>query len=194
MTENEKTLRERRVEILMTGDGDNGMSEADARADAYMESVETIVQQDGDHLRKTNPELFDHNGEFTAMKLDNFTLAYIEAMLWSTNDESDESGGDPMDSNYSVDDIADSFLADIVADCAAFRREFSDEFIRAACLTRIDPIEQAGHDFWLTRAGHGVGFWETSDWSEEAGEAMTSYSTNAGEVWPYVGDDGKIYS
>ena len=37
--------------------------------------------------------------------LDDFTGAYVECALWSTNDESDESGGVPMDENYGIDDI-----------------------------------------------------------------------------------------
>ena len=38
--------------------------------------------------------------------LDAFTNAYIETMLWSTNDESDEKGGEPLDTNYGPTDIA----------------------------------------------------------------------------------------
>jgi len=37
------------------------------------------------------------------------------------------------------------------------------------------PIEaQAGHDFWLTRNGHGAGFWD-GDWPE-TGDALTEAS------------------
>jgi hypothetical protein len=126
--------------------------------------------------------------------LDLFALSYVEAMLWSTNDESDESGGDPMDSNYSVDDLDPDLIAEIVTDCAAFRAKFDDAFLRAACLGRYDAIEQAGHDFWLTRAGHGCGFWETSDWKEEAGAAMTAYCEEVGECYICIGDNGKVCS
>lgn len=31
---------------------------------------------------------------------DEFVDAFFEAALWSSNDESDESGGEPMDANY----------------------------------------------------------------------------------------------
>jgi hypothetical protein len=61
--------------------------------------------------------------EMTAVKLDTFTRAYIEAMLWSSHDESDERGGNPMDSNYSEDDIAPEALETIVADCRRFQEE-----------------------------------------------------------------------
>lgn len=133
-------------------------------------------------------QTIDRNG------LDEFTLAYIEAMLWSTNDESTPDGGEPFDANYCVDDLDDELLANIVADCNAFRAEFPNKFLVRACLGRYNPIEQAGHDFWLTRAGHGCGFWETSDWREAAGKRMTAYCKEVGETYIYLGDDGKIYA
>ena len=40
----------------------------------------------------------------TALKLDDFTLAYIECALWASNDDSTPQGGDPLDSNYGIDD------------------------------------------------------------------------------------------
>lgn len=49
-----------------------------------------------------------------------------------------------------------------------------------------------GHDFWLTRAGHGAGFWD-GDLPEELGERLTQASKAAGNREPYIGDDGLIY-
>ena len=43
--------------------------------------------------------------------MDDFTLAYIEAALWSTNDQSNEQGGEPLDKNYTIDDIDAAALA-----------------------------------------------------------------------------------
>ena len=40
-----------------------------------------------------------------AAQLDEFTRGYIDAALWSSTDNSDEGGGQPLDSNYSVNDI-----------------------------------------------------------------------------------------
>lgn len=56
----------------------------------------------------------------------------------------------------------------------------------------LDP-SQTGHDFWFTRNGHGVGFWEADHTSEELGNALTKLSKRFGEVTTYVGDDGLIY-
>lgn len=60
---------------------------------------------------------------------------------------------------------------------------------------------QAGHDFWLTRNGHGTGFWdhylEFSDDDREQvrtiGKLLTDASHKFGQCDLYAGDDGKIY-
>ena len=128
--------------------------------------------------------------------LDEFTLAYIETALWSSNDESDpETGGEPMDRNYSADDLAPAALARMTFDCKAFKAANGHWFTDEHCLKHgpdfgIDG--RAGHDFWLTRNGHGAGFWD-GDWSEEAGEALTKAADTFGEFNLYVGDDNLIY-
>ena len=116
-------------------------------------------------------------------KLDEFTLAYIECALWSTNDESDPSGGIPIDTNYGIEDIDSETLEIIVRDCQSFQ----DDNLTDIC----DDIERAGHHFWLTRNGHGAGFWD-GDWPEEIGERLTANSIAFGEVWLCVSGD-KIY-
>lgn len=83
---------------------------------------------------------------------DQFTRDYIQAALWSTNDESDESGGVPLDENYGVEDIEDETVEDMILDCKEFQEANS------ADLDLVYGVSHGGHDFWLTRNGHGVGF------------------------------------
>ncbi len=116
--------------------------------------------------------------------LDEFTQAYIECALWSTNDESDASGGVPMDDHYWIEDIDPDTLAKMVADCQQFQAEHREDI--------CNDVEGAGHDFWLTRNGHGAGFWD-GDWPEPRGERLTEACESFGEVWLYVGDDNRIY-
>ena len=132
------------------------------------------------------------------MKLDEFTRAYIECALWSSMDESDENtGGEPLDANYGIDDIAPECLAEMQADCQDFQQSFGELF--------EGREGRAGHDFWLTRNHHGAGFWD-GDWRDavpsgaewcdrykDVGEYLTAASHPYGEVNLYVGDDGKIY-
>lgn len=120
---------------------------------------------------------------------DSFLRGYFECALWSSNDESDESGGEPLDRNYAVDDIADESVTAMIADCEDFQSA------NVALLRRYYDAdrssEQAGHDFWLTRNGHGAGFWDRG--LGELGKSLSDAAKAYGECNPYVGDDGKIY-
>jgi hypothetical protein len=126
--------------------------------------------------------------------LDEFTRAYIAAALWSSNDESTPQGGEPLDANYSVDDIAPETMEKIIADCAKFQADNAADLAigPSLALRECTPLEYAGHDFWLTRNHHGCGFWD-GDWPEAVGERLTEAAQKFGEVDLYVGDDGKLY-
>lgn len=110
--------------------------------------------------------------------LDAFTRAYMECALWSTNDESTPEGGEPMDANYAITDIADETVSVMRADCDKFQAENAKD-IRGR-------DSQAGHDFWLTRNGHGAGFWETPDWPKWAGKRLTAAAKAFGEFDLFV--------
>jgi len=119
--------------------------------------------------------------------MDDFTKAYIQAALWSTNDDE----GDPLENNYSADDIDSLTLSRIKDDCKRFQEENADDI--AEWEGDRTPEEAAGHDFWLTRNGHGTGFWD-GDWPEDAGDQLTVASEAFSSFDLYVGhDDGRIY-
>lgn len=127
------------------------------------------------------------------LELDEFTSGYIECALWSSNDEADATGGEPLDSNYSVSDIDDETMCRIIADCRVFQDVNRIDIERAVCEHAGYTLGHAGHDYWLTRNGHGAGFWD-GDIEETLGERLTAHSKLDGECSLYVGDDGKIYS
>lgn len=127
----------------------------------------------------------------TATKLDSFTSAYIECALWSSTDNSNDQGGEPLDENYVPEDLAPECLAKMVEDCANFQ---ADEK-RPLELCGLDS-EQAGHDFWLTRNHHGAGFWDRKHrgvLADKALDRLTQASHEFGSFDLYVGDDGRIY-
>lgn len=129
--------------------------------------------------------------------LDEFTRAYIEAALWSSNDNTDDQGGDPLDQNYDIEDIDEKTLATMVEDCKNFQEQYSSEIVAAPRVSKsgeYSNLEMAGHDFWLTRNRHGVGFWETPNWPKELGKRLTDACHALGEVDLYVGDDKKIHA
>jgi len=129
------------------------------------------------------------------MSLETFTQAYIECALWAEMDNSDpNTGGDPLDRNYSADDIAPETLTRIQADCAKFYAANSESWINAypPASEAWSDDERAGHDFWLTRNGHGAGFWDRG--MGDIGDTLTDACKVYREVDLYVGDDGLIYS
>jgi hypothetical protein len=112
--------------------------------------------------------------------------AYIEAALWSSNDESDDQGGEPLDANYSADDLAPETLAKMTADCARFLSEHAADIGANA--------SQAGHDLWLTRTRSGVSFSDRREvYAKAAIQRLEDAARAMGEISLYVGDDGKIY-
>lgn len=124
--------------------------------------------------------------------MQSFFDAYVEAALWSSNDESRPDGGDPMDQNYVPADLSRETFARMLRDCEAFQAE-NEEFLTSEyCNSRYGVDAQAGHDFWLTRNHHGAGFWD-GDWEEPAATKLTDSAHKFGEYNLYVGDDGKIY-
>ena len=114
--------------------------------------------------------------------MDKFTQAYIVCALWSANDED----GMPLDSNYVVDDIAPETLARIKSDCRDFQKSAKK------WLKQAGDDAQNGHDYWLTRNGHGAGFWDRG-YPKKVSDALCELSKANGEFYLYVGDDGKIY-
>jgi hypothetical protein len=117
---------------------------------------------------------------------------YIAAALWSSTDESSEAGGEPLDKNYTADDLApearEQMLADVVAFLQGCWGDTWEEF--SIDLTGIEP-EQIGHDFWLTRNHHGAGFWDRG--LGEAGDKLTTFAHTFGDCHLYVEDDGLLY-
>lgn len=98
--------------------------------------------------------------------VDVFTRHYLIAALWSSTN----ADGVPLDSLYDVEDIAPDFVRQAVEDCADFVQANAQalaamyEFYRrngnAAHPDAGSAEACAGHDFWLTRNGHGAGFWD----------------------------------
>jgi len=125
------------------------------------------------------------------MPQDQFTRAYIEAALWSSTDDD----GKPLDSLDA--ELAPQTIAKMESDCAQFQLENAellaeDHRTSARAAYGCTVAESAGHDFWLTRNGHGAGFWD-GDWEEPAATKLTEASKQFGEIYLYIGDDGLIY-
>lgn len=123
---------------------------------------------------------------------ESFLDGYITAALWSSNDESDERGGEPLDSNYGPSDLAPETRQKMRDDAARFQKA-NKKLLREA-YARGYSKGRAGHDFWLTRNGHGTGFWDRDELEAGSlGDKLADATKKFGGFDLYVGDDGKIY-
>ena len=125
---------------------------------------------------------------FTEPEINSFVLAYIKAMLWSTSGTMPD--GQEIESLEEFE-ISESARAAVESDCRAFLATYDHKFFMAFCRQPYYSLEKAGQDFWLTRARHGVGFWDRG--LGTVGEELTDAAHSFGEVWPYIGDDGLVY-
>lgn len=124
-------------------------------------------------------------------EFESFHHAYITAMLWAETDEKEM----PLESRFGPDDLALEFKTKALSDCLKFWRQNS-----ALILSEAAPMveyydgsteperkaAQAGNDFYFTRQGHGVGFWEP-EWQEADPSGILDKAAKCfGEFWPYV--------
>lgn len=112
-----------------------------------------------------------------------FFASYIETALWSSTDED----GTPLDdTRYRDVEFSPGALQQIKEDCESFVK------LSAGILDANTSDYPVAHDFWLTRNGHGAGFWD-GDYPETIGKQLTDLAHSFGECDLYFGDDGKLY-
>ncbi len=110
---------------------------------------------------------------------------YLITALWAENDENEE----PFDDNYNLTDIHPSTLAAMVSDWRSFR----DHAVSLGILGD-DPEGYAPHDFWLSRNGHGAGFFDRPEYyGEEQSDALQELAKRYGEYDLVVADDAMIH-
>ena len=111
-----------------------------------------------------------------------FLDAYISAAFWSSSDDNDK----PLEETYTSGDISGELMDQMIEDCG--------NFLAKAGLP-AEKMVQAGHDFWLTRNGHGSGFWDRPEfYGVEKAQKLTTLAQSFGSADLYIGDDGRIYS
>jgi hypothetical protein len=120
-----------------------------------------------------------HDASFDEFVSDVYDAA-LDTLLWSETDDD----GSPFDAQYYADDIA--------GEVCEFHAQVSD-FVRANWddLKNI-TAHQCGHDFIMTRNGHGCGFWD-GDYPQEIGDRLTESCKPYGEANLYLGDDDVLY-
>ncbi len=132
----------------------------------------------------------------------NVTDSYLETALWSSvnyTGEEDDTGDEPFDENYCVSDFSDEARAKAYADCDRFIELLQDHPWKGYD-SLYDAAEELqgdnciGHDFWLTRNGHGAGFWDGDydDCGDAICEALYAEFGRYAELNLYVNEEGKV--
>lgn len=120
------------------------------------------------------------------MDVSSMARAYMVCALWSsvTHDHR------PMDDVADIDDIDGATANTMCEECQDFvNANFNDieEFMGKGY-----NLEAVGHDLWLTRNGHGAGFWDRG--AGAVGNRLTVAAKAEGSRDLCLGDDGKVYS
>ena len=158
------------------------IDEALAKPAHYRSAVSGRYVQKDSARRRPRTTIKESHATQRQPKLDGFTDAYLEAALWSSTDDE----GTPLDRNYSISDFAPEALAAAIKVSKEFQKHHEDDLNE----TSADD-EQHGHDFWLTRNGHGAGFWDRG--YGPVGDRLSKAAKAYGSEDIYVGDDGLLY-
>lgn len=120
------------------------------------------------------------------LNLEEIGKHYVIAALWTEQEEI----GDAEAKDLS--DEARAHVADSVAKFVEAAKDLLPAYIeRREGAGGYSAAAQIGHDLWLTRNHHGVGFWDRG--LEELGEALTKHAQDLCEVSLIRGDDGKLH-
>lgn len=123
-------------------------------------------------------------------QLSPFVRSYIETALWSSTDEF----GIPLDNEkYADAELSEETIGVFIKDCERFEAEYVKAINALDYVSGDFAWHPIAHDFWLTRNGHGAGFWD-GDYPKEVGIALTRLAKSFGECELYVGDDGKVFT
>ena len=113
--------------------------------------------------------------------LDLFRRGYIEAGYFTEGDDSELQG-----------DLDPAAFKRVSADCATFVRDNWPQLVEAA--ERFGYTwERAGADFWFTRNGHGVGYWDRPELDAGGLGNLLSAACRDHPAEFYLGDDGRVH-
>ncbi len=139
------------------------------------------------------------------LDIDAVLKSYMDSALWaSVNMDTERS----LDADYGPGDIAPETKTEMMADIVRFLNSLDIDDIegylygehytsgignRRMVHSEFEPQSEnrLGFDLFLTRNGHGAGFWDRG--LGIIGKRFTEAAKDLGEIYLYVGDDGKIY-
>lgn len=112
--------------------------------------------------------------------IDNAIDGYKATALWSESDDQ----GDPLDEHSDPEDFTLPASLGIATDVMDFVDANWDD------VRDLNPGD-VGHDFWLTRNGHGTGFWDRG--YGDLGDRLSAAAKVYGSSHLWRDDNGNIH-
>lgn len=120
-----------------------------------------------------------------SVRLDSFLSGYLEAAMWTEEEQN------PGLDSLTIFDADQSTLAEATRLCHDFETANAEALDRYYELSGRSDSE-AGHDLWLTRNGHGAGFWDRVN--EDSFPELCAAAEALGEAYLYLSDDGDSFT
>jgi len=122
--------------------------------------------------------------------LQSFVATMLEDMQLAENDEACTEEREPRDVG-TIYTIPQATFDRIRADCDLFQRIAADDLTAAFDSGTCYGRDSAGADFYLTRVGHGAGYWDRG--LGDIGDRLTAHAVDFRAFEPYVGDDEQVH-
>jgi hypothetical protein len=124
----------------------------------------------------------DYSGK-REFDVDLMLRGYLTCALWSSH-----SDDGPLDAK-GIDDIDSASVQRAREDCEGFVSLCAKNEIDLLAVPGMNE-GSIGHDFWLTRNGHGAGFWDRG--LGQLGDYLTKWAKTFGEADADLNEDGKV--
>lgn len=121
--------------------------------------------------------------------LDSFTQGYVEAMFFTSASSPDDGGL----YGATFADLHPDTLKSIIFECQEFQSDNRHTLDEALDNGRVNGYDDAaaGRDFWYSRNGHGVGYFDRG--LGDAGDKLQEAAYQACESTLYRGDDDFLH-
>ncbi len=110
-------------------------------------------------------------------------LGYCTCIEWAPSDE----GENEELLSYDVERTAPRHVLEFIGRCAVAGVDY---------VAAIESIgysrERLGHDFWLSRNGHGAGFFDRDELPKALRDALQCVAEACGAAETYIDDDGAL--
>lgn len=116
-------------------------------------------------------------------------LGYYGAMEFTDRSEPDDG-----QATWDAAEPSRELMARLVAECTAFAHD-AYPWLAPALETDSVTWSQVGHDFHLSRNGHGAGFFDRPGMygQQDVCDLLQRLAESYGPRDSYVGDDGRVY-